>query len=70
MTRNVGGIDRIIRLIVGLLLIAAPFVTNIALFQSTIGMIVSLIIGVVLLTTAILRTCPLNKAFGINTAKD
>ncbi len=53
---NVGGIDRIARVVVGVLLILA----------TTFGLIgVWGWIGVVPLATGLLRSCPLYKLFGI-----
>jgi hypothetical protein len=55
---NVGGVDRIARVIVGVLLILA----------TTFGFIgVWGWIGVVPLATGLLRSCPLYKIFGFNT---
>ncbi|QZA79227.1 DUF2892 domain-containing protein [Deefgea tanakiae] len=54
---NVGGIDRIARVVVGVLLILA----------TTFGLIgVWGWIGVVPLATGLLRSCPLYKLFGFN----
>ena len=67
MKPNMGTVDRVIRAIVGIALIAA-FLLD--LLQGTIGMI-ALVVGVVLLITAALRWCPPYSLFGINTgAKD
>jgi len=54
---NVGGIDRILRLIVGVVLIALVFVGP----KTPWGWI-----GIVPLATGFLRTCPLYSIFGIN----
>ena len=55
---NVGGIDRIIRVVLGVLLILA----------TTLGFIgVWGWIGAVPLMTGLLRSCPLYKLFGLNT---
>jgi hypothetical protein len=69
MTSNVGKIDRMVRIIVGLLLIAAPFVTQIGMFQSTMGTAIAVIVGVVLIATSAMRFCPLYRIFGIKTCK-
>ena len=62
MTSNVGGIDRILRLLVGLLLIAFAIPIG---FQQTgynwLGWI-----GVVPLATAIFGTCPAYSLFGFS----
>ena len=69
MTSNVGKIDRTVRIIVGLLLIAAPFVTQIGLFQSSTGTTIAVIVGIVLIATSAMRFCPLYRIFGIRTCK-
>ncbi|MEL0250789.1 MAG: DUF2892 domain-containing protein [Novosphingobium sp.] len=55
---NVGGIDRLLRIILGLVLIALVFVGP----QTPLGWI-----GVVPLVTGLLRTCPLYSLLGMNT---
>lgn len=59
MQHNVGGIDRTVRIIVGLAAIAAGFY-----FKSWWG-----VVGVVPLLTATLRWCPAYLPFGIKTFK-
>ena len=67
MKPNMGTVDRIIRAIVGIALIAA---FPLELLQGTIGMI-AMVAGAVLLITAALRWCPPYTLLGINTgAKD
>ena len=58
MTKNVGGIDRTLRILIGLALIAGA-ATN------TIGMWGYL--GVVPLLTGLIGWCPPNAIFGFNT---
>lgn len=57
---NVGGIDRILRIIVGVVLIAMVFVGP----QSLWGWL-----GIIPLATGFLSTCPLYSLLGINTCK-
>ena len=57
---NVGGADRIIRIIVGLVLIALVFVGP----KTAWGWI-----GVIPLVTGLLKTCPAYSLFGMNTCK-
>jgi len=60
---NVGGIDKIARIVVGLALIAGFFLT-------TGGPMHWLwLIGVVPLATGLMNTCPLYTVLGINTCK-
>ena len=63
MKPNVGTVDRAIRAIVGIALIAA---LPLGLLQGTLG-IVALVFGVVLLVSAAIRWCPPYMLLGINT---
>ena len=58
MTSNVGGIDRILRIVLGLVLIALVFVGP----QTAWGWI-----GIVPLATGLLGWCPPYAIFGFNT---
>ncbi|SHE89637.1 Protein of unknown function [Litoreibacter ascidiaceicola] len=69
MTTNVGNIDRVFRFVLGVVLLAAPFVSGMALFNSTIVTVIAVIAGVVMLVTSLARTCPLYSIFGIKTCK-
>lgn len=70
MTVNVGTPDRIARLILGLVLIVAPFLTGWALFTSPIWTWAFVIVGLVLVVTGIVRFCPAYRIVNISTAKD
>lgn len=60
---NVGGIDRIARIIVGIVLIALVFVGDkVGLAIGNWGWI-----GIVPLATGLMRTCPLYSIFGMST---
>jgi hypothetical protein len=63
MKANVGTIDRGIRLLVGIALIA---LWPLGLLQGTPA-IIALVVGVVMLATALLRWCPPYSLLGINT---
>lgn len=69
MTTNVGTFDRIARLLLGLV------ITYLAVFgdpQSFAEPLVRYgvgVVGIVLLVTAILKTCPLYDAIGIKTCR-
>jgi hypothetical protein len=69
MTSNVGSIDRVLRLILGVVLIAAPFVSGMALFASTTATVISVIVGLVMIGTSAMRFCPLYRILGIQTCK-
>jgi hypothetical protein len=55
---NVGGIDRVLRIVVGLVLIALVFIGP----KTPWGWI-----GVIPIATGFLRTCPLYSLIGVNT---
>lgn len=59
MKSNVGGIDRIVRFIVGLAIVVAGLV-----FQSWWGLV-----GIIPIFTAAINWCPLYLPFGISTCK-
>lgn len=63
MKKNVGTIDRSIRGLVGIALIVAYFM---GMLSGTLA-IVALVVGIVLLATAILGWCPPYSLLGINT---
>ena len=58
MTANEGAIDRIVRVIVGVVLLAMVFVGPKTLFG---------LIGIIPLLTGLIGFCPLYKIFGLNT---
>lgn len=60
--RNVGTPDRIIRLIVGAGLIALPFLAALPAW----GLWASVVVGAVLIATAVFSFCPIYAALGIN----
>ncbi|MBB4285163.1 YgaP family membrane protein [Roseospira goensis] len=61
MTKNVGGIDRIVRIVIGLALIASVFIWPV---MNPWGWI-----GVVPLVTGLVGWCPAYLPFGIKTCK-
>ncbi len=69
MTANVGSTDRLIRIILGLILVVLPFVTNFAIWANPIAAVGVPIVGLVLIVTALVRFCPLYRLFGMRTCK-
>lgn len=64
MTANIGNLDRIIRAVLGVILLA------IGTFAAAgTGQILAFIVGVVLLATAGMRFCAAYRIFGISTCK-
>lgn len=58
---NVGGIDRVIRIVAGIALLVAFY------FSSQTGWAYLYLLGIVPLLTGIFGTCPLYSILGINT---
>jgi len=63
LKKNVGSIERIIRLVVGVAALAAFFMLPDAAYRYW------LLIGIVPLATGLLSSCPLYTIFGISTCK-
>jgi hypothetical protein len=63
MTCNVGGIERPIRIGVGILLLAIGAFANLSL----LGTAVLLVAGTIALVTGVIQFCPLWALFGMNT---
>ena len=63
MQKNVGTVDRAIRALVGIALLAAYFLGAVG---GTLG-IVALVVGIVMLGTAAIGWCPPYSLLGINT---
>ena len=63
MKRNVGGIDRTGRIIIGILLLVIGLIAPVGLTWH----IVALVVAAVALVTATVRFCPANAILGINT---
>jgi hypothetical protein len=62
---NVGNIDRFIRAIVGIALIIVPFVAGWAM----LGLVISVLVGVVLVATAAFGFCPIYAALGLSSKR-
>jgi hypothetical protein len=69
MTANLGTADRVFRFLLGIVLLAAPFFSGMALFDSGLATALSIIVGIVMLATSAMRFCPLYRIFGIRTCK-
>jgi len=63
MTCNVGGIERPMRIALGILLIGIGSLAGL----STVGMGIALAVGAILLLTGAIGFCPLTALLGINT---
>lgn len=69
MTATVGNLDRLVRIVLGLVLILTPYISNAAIFDVVALKYGATIIGAVLLVTALTRICPLYSILGIKTCK-
>jgi hypothetical protein len=69
MMTNLGDLDRIFRALLGIVLLAAPFVSGLAIFNGTATTIISVVVGLVMLGTSVRKFCPLYRIFGIRTCK-
>lgn len=69
MTANLGSIDRVFRIILGVILLAAPFMSGLAIFSSPVATGVAVIAGIIMLATSAMRFCPLYRLFGMRTCK-
>lgn len=61
-TRNVGTLDSVIRIVAGLALIAGFF-----LWMSAVWSWALLVVGIILLATGAMRSCPLYSMIGMST---
>lgn len=68
MTRNVGSIDRIVRFVLGIALIALGIYLN-GTDAGTLGLVIPVIIGLVLIVTGAINFCPIWAVVGINTLR-
>jgi hypothetical protein len=64
MTPNVGSTDRIARLVIGALLVILPLL---GVFGTGWPVWLSIVVGLVLIGTALVRTCPGYSILGIRT---
>ena len=67
MTVNVGSIDRVLRFLLGAVLILLPMVTTLELWANPVARFGVPVVGAVLVITALVRFCPLYRIFGLRT---
>ena len=68
-TANVGSVDRIVRLLIGAVLIALPYAGEAQIWANPAFRWGIPAIGAILVITALLRFCPLYRLIGANTCK-
>ena len=67
LNKNVGSTDKVIRIIAGVALLALAF-WRLGGLAST-GGVVAMVVGVVLILTAIINFCPMYRILGMRTNK-
>lgn len=68
-TANVGTADRVVRLIVGIVLIASPWLFQSQIWQNPFMLWAIPIVGIVLAATGLVRFCPLYRLLGVRTCR-
>jgi hypothetical protein len=69
MRINVGTPDRIVRIAIGAALMLLPFFSGLDLFANAAWLWTSVVVGAVLIATALVRFCPLYAILGLSTCK-
>ena len=69
MTPNVGTIDRILRAALGVALLYLAFLSGLPAFDGLVLKAGAAIVGVVMLTVAVMRVCPIYSIFGLKTCR-
>jgi len=69
MIANMGTVDRVLRLAVGVALIALALFSGMAFFDAAVWRYGAVIVGVVMIATATLRFCPMYTLLGIRTCR-
>ena len=70
MIANVGTIDRALRLVLGVGLIAAALFSSWNVFDSVALEYGAVVVGIVMLATAMFRFCPLYAVLGATTCRN
>ena len=69
MSASVGNIDRVLRALLGIILITAPFAFTSSLWANPVYKYGAIVVGLVVLTVAVTRVCPIYSILGIRTCK-
>lgn len=76
MKKNVGGVDRIARLLLGSILLLAGIAGYAGLLVLAVGplpqvltSVVIFVVGAILLVTGVVQICPINRLLGIDTCR-
>lgn len=66
---NLGNLDRIIRFILGAVLIGAPFLTGWPIWSDGLAFWGAVVVGGVLVATSALSFCPIYAALGLSSKR-
>ncbi|MFK7837427.1 MAG: DUF2892 domain-containing protein [Sulfitobacter sp.] len=69
MSANLGSVDRLLRAILGIVLLIAPLLNMPAIWSNAALSYGSMAVGLVLVLTAVFRFCPLYRILGLSTCK-
>lgn len=69
MTANMGQVDRVIRIVVGLVLIIAAFASGWPVFEGALIKYGAVVVGLIFVLTSSISFCPLYTIVGIRTNK-
>lgn len=69
MSVNVGTIDRVLRALLGLVLLMAPFLFTSELWANPLYKYGAMAVGLVMLTVAATRVCPVYSILGISSCR-
>ncbi|WP_299785686.1 DUF2892 domain-containing protein [uncultured Marivita sp.] len=70
MTVNVGTIDRIVRAILGVVLLYLAFGSGLPLFDGAVMKYGAALVGIVMLVVAAVRVCPIYSVLGVKTCRN
>ena len=70
MYTNVGNLDRIVRAVLGIVLLISPLLNMPAIWSNATFAYVSMAVGLILAVTAFAGFCPLYRLFGISSCRN
>lgn len=69
MSVNVGTVDRILRAVLGIVLLYLAFASGLPLFEGALAKYGAAVVGVVMLAVAAIRICPVYTLLGLRTCR-
>ncbi|WP_323784027.1 DUF2892 domain-containing protein [Thalassovita sp.] len=69
MTCNVGNMDRLIRLVLGVGLFLSPYLTEFSVWDMASVRLLVMALGTAALLSSVFRFCPLYRLLGISTCR-